>query len=454
MSILDKISLPGEFGLILLVFSFILMVSPYFSGSDFGIFKVPKFPTSTRRSLLFLGPVAFVIAITIHIPLLEDEEAIVISEPSEWQEIIGTINEWQAVHSLVEASGEFFVAGQYEDAGWLLKLDLEGKQVWQRRIIGPRQIASFSDISSDTDGGALLVGYIGELLPSSHDGWIVKVDADGQEKWQLAIGGPERDELIAVSAYSDGGVLAAGFITVKDSSFPEMPGVSSTEGLLIKFDSLGREEWRRTFFGPERANAEFRALAISEKGEILLAGWTEYEDRHGWLVKVDSLGEEIWRKSFEAPDAWSEFHSIGVDGNGDFVLAGSIHRNSGAKAWLLKVDDEGEEIWRQEFLPPKRFGAFRSVAIADGNEIVAVGVTGFDVSDGENNSDGWILRVDGSGREIWRRLYGQSGANGFFDLAPIPSGGYIVAGRAETDQTEGTMSGWVIQVDEAGNRLQ
>ena len=68
-SLLSLIGLPGEFGATLLLFAFILLLTPYFSGSDFGIFRAPEFSSSNKRKLKYAGPLALLLAILLQVPV-------------------------------------------------------------------------------------------------------------------------------------------------------------------------------------------------------------------------------------------------------------------------------------------------------------------------------------------------------------------------------------------------
>jgi formylglycine-generating enzyme required for sulfatase activity len=61
--------LPDPFGVVLLSFSFILLLAPYFSGADFGLFKIPIFTESAKRWLKILGPIVFCLCILSFIPI-------------------------------------------------------------------------------------------------------------------------------------------------------------------------------------------------------------------------------------------------------------------------------------------------------------------------------------------------------------------------------------------------
>jgi len=63
-------NLPDGFGYLLLVLGLILTLSPWLHGHDFGLLKVPDFNASQRRFLKGVGPIALVVAITLHVPIL------------------------------------------------------------------------------------------------------------------------------------------------------------------------------------------------------------------------------------------------------------------------------------------------------------------------------------------------------------------------------------------------
>lgn len=68
-SVYEIVRLPEAFGVVLLTVALVLFLSPYLSGADFGIFKIPSFPASTTRALKFVGPVVFVVALFLFLPI-------------------------------------------------------------------------------------------------------------------------------------------------------------------------------------------------------------------------------------------------------------------------------------------------------------------------------------------------------------------------------------------------
>lgn len=69
-SIIKLLGLPDTFAVVLLTFSFILALAPYFSGADFGLFKIPQFTDSARKKLKVIGPLLFLAIGMLFIPMI------------------------------------------------------------------------------------------------------------------------------------------------------------------------------------------------------------------------------------------------------------------------------------------------------------------------------------------------------------------------------------------------
>lgn len=70
INIIKLLGLPDAFAVVLLTFSFILMLAPYFSGADFGLFKIPQFTDSARKKLKIIGPIIFLVLVMLFIPII------------------------------------------------------------------------------------------------------------------------------------------------------------------------------------------------------------------------------------------------------------------------------------------------------------------------------------------------------------------------------------------------
>src|SRR4051812_24372771 len=73
---MDKVSLfrllgwPDPFGVVLLSLFLILLLAPYFSGADFGLFKVPMFTEGAKKWLRIIGPIMFIVCAVSFVPII------------------------------------------------------------------------------------------------------------------------------------------------------------------------------------------------------------------------------------------------------------------------------------------------------------------------------------------------------------------------------------------------
>jgi hypothetical protein len=70
VSLFKATQIPDSFGVVLLIFFLILLLAPYFSGADFGIFRIPLFTDKAKKWLKVIGPILFIFSILSFIPII------------------------------------------------------------------------------------------------------------------------------------------------------------------------------------------------------------------------------------------------------------------------------------------------------------------------------------------------------------------------------------------------
>jgi hypothetical protein len=121
-----------------------------------------------------------------------------------------------------------FGAGDYDY--WLMKVDEEGRMLWNKTYGGSgREIAWL--VESTRDGGYILVGGTTSFGSGDWDVWLLKTDRDGNPQWNATYGGEGRDRGWGLQPTRDGGYILVGYTTLK--------GERHWDLLLIKLTPKG-----------------------------------------------------------------------------------------------------------------------------------------------------------------------------------------------------------------------
>lgn len=202
-------------------------------------------------------------------------------------------------------SGERSQASRGGSDFWLVKLDAQGTVAWDR-VLGGNLADFLSDVEPTADGGYLLVGAsnsgIGDekTQPSQGktDGWVVKLNAQGVQQWDRTYGGTEIDELTTVKQTADGSFLLAGNSNSGISGDKTQANQGEFDYWLVKLDAQGNKRWDQTYGGSKNDYATTQLLTLD--GGCLLGGYGN-SDRSGdktqpsrgaggsydyWLIKV------------------------------------------------------------------------------------------------------------------------------------------------------------------------
>lgn len=181
------------------------------------------------------------------------------------------------------------------------------------------------------------------------------------KQWDHRYGGIDGDYVIAFERTSDDGFILAGK-TASDSTGNKTThifGNGAFDYWIIKLNSFGILQWEKDFRGS--GNDPLWSLGLTADGGFIIGGTSDspiggdksQSSRGGtdyWIIKLDSLGNKIWDKTFGGTDD-EDLHSVIQTSDGGFLIGGdSRSRISGDKSeakfgindyWIVKTDSAG-----------------------------------------------------------------------------------------------------------------
>lgn len=229
---------------------------------------------------------------------------------------------------------------------------------------------------------------------------VIKLDGTGKPLWTRTYEAP-------VHGHDPRPLLA---LDGRGSAHLTVPVVGRSgllDALILRYSSGGDLRWERRFEGPRhedpRKTGVFpRAIAVDPAGDVLVAAdlgaplpWREWEATGLILLKCDATGGLRW-----TADHSGLVRAMAVDGDGNAYLAGSTSDRGDGDALTLKLDSQGRLEWVATSDGPAR-GDDAAVAIAidpSGGVVVA---GHFDLW---TSSKAFTIKYDASGRELWRAV--------------------------------------------------
>lgn len=255
---------------------------------------------------------------------------------------------------------------------WVVKLDNKGEIKWQKTL-GGQYVDELKSIEQTNDKGYILGGYSNSPISADktqdnfglNDYWIVKLDEDGNELWQRTLGGDKDDNLFALSQTKDGGFIVGGNSNSGATNTKAQTNKNGTDFWVLKLDKIGNIQWQETYnYGKKDI---LSSIVENPDGTFLIGGYAQSElkgdgqkvlgkttksEKEGindyialkikatgeeiWTQTVGSKGDEVMRKLFETRD-------------GGYILAGtskgqiSRDKNSnigGSDFWIVKLKDK------------------------------------------------------------------------------------------------------------------
>lgn len=209
----------------------------------------------------------------------------------QWQQMYGSVGV-EAGFSVKSCLDQgYIVAGSTSTSGpsdaYLIRTDSLGIVIWSKYYGGPN-IDILRSIELLNDSGFIVAGYTNSFGNGGYDGWVLRLDKNGDTLWTFTYGTNDWDFFYDVAVTSDSGFVFAGGTYGSGQGDEDM--------LYVKLDSLGNFQWMRTYGGLRQDEA--RSICVMPDSTFAACGWTHsLGDTLGdsWIMNLDDLnGDTLW----------------------------------------------------------------------------------------------------------------------------------------------------------------
>ena len=345
--------------------------------------------------------------------------------------------------------GGYILAGVTEPFGsrdenvYLVKLDEFGVKEWERTFGGEKSDKAYSVLQAD-DGGYVIAGETESKGSGGVDVYLIKVDSSGKAEWEKTFGGSMSDRVFSITHTRSGGYVVAGYTTSK--------GAGGNDVYVIKLDERGNLEWEKTFGG--KGNEVAHSISVTDDGGFIVAGYSAglKEDDFGqntcniYVIKIDSVGEQEWCKTFGSRRYDEEAWSVLQNADGDFIVAGmkGVVKQS---IYLVKIGRNGVKKWERTYSIDENSKSYSLALMNDGKYVVAGTVQRFFSEREITPSDAFLLKLSSVGRILSLKRFGGNEYDLFRSVATTRDGGLVMAGGTAS-KGAGEMDVYVVKLNE------
>jgi hypothetical protein len=280
-------------------------------------------------------------------------------------------------------AGTTSLAGGGQEA-WVLRVNGEGKLLWQRRPGGPKRDGALA-VSASGDGGCVAAGFDSDETRL----WIFKLDAKGVLAWSRAIPAGHTGRAVAIVPTRDGGYAVA--------AYAKPAADKPDRAFVLRLNARGEVTWSK-YAGRNESRAT--DLRETQDGGFVVVGMGReqgYPRVALWAARLDRNGHTRWEEHYGGPGIPASAR-IEVARVREFIIAATMTGPMPAAGdtpshalRLLRIADDGEVIWDRRHATVARRVA--GLVLVRGGILVA-GDSGPDSATPEI----WLAQFDVQGR--------------------------------------------------------
>jgi hypothetical protein len=289
-------------------------------------------------------------------------------------------------------NGDFVIVGATGVKGdesfgdiYVIRTDTGGNVIWTS-VIGTGENDKAHAVTEAPNGDLLIAGVSYGFI-GGYDGMVARIDSQGNLLWIRVYGGSEWDFCYDIgNAFNSNGFVVAG------SRGNESTGFS--DGWIFRIDDNGDIQENQVIGGPD--NDGFNGMDILQ-GYYVFSGFSEPEPNNPdyWVhftnFELSEIYSEIWGS--DSAEKFNDVAITGSVGSPNVTAVGSYQSDQKLNPVSFNLDQTGTRVWSDTIVVPgMENGNWFSVKNAYGNKLAMVGFTDASIAGG--GEDILILRRD------------------------------------------------------------
>jgi hypothetical protein len=312
-----------------------------------------------------------------------------------------------------------------------------------------------------------------------YDGWIIKLNKNGDTSWTKDIGGSNGDAVAAIEQTNDSGYIAALQTTSNDYDVSGNHG--GEDFWIVKMDKNGKIKWKKCYGGS--ANEEVLSIQQTSDNGYIICGGSQSNDgdltnknkgwEDIWILKINSTGSKMWSKDIGG-SGFDEASNVKQTKDGGYIVTGftnsqdqDIKINKGNYDYFVcKLTPAGNISWLKTYGGGNNDQAYSIVETSDGYCVAGYTLSASGDGNVKHNhyngtADYWILKLDKAGSIKWQSSFGGSSNDIPYSISKTKDGGFFITGY--TQSTDGNLKTnnrkgndkdyWVIKISGSGKLM-
>jgi len=371
---------------------------------------------------------------------------------------------------LEDKEGNIYIAGYNNRQAILIKYNEAMTEQWKYIIsdtIGYDPYYNFvPSIVSDNSGNIYFATSV-KFDSTAYDILISKIDPSGNNLFSIRIAAPENNtaQLRAITIDDLGylivsGATDVGFIAKYNPSGNQMWVRNYTEfyyyqkliakddeiyfmgdNSIIKYAKTGDELWARTF-QPNSHVHFFLDFEVDKERNVIACGSGVFPgtSEDYIIVKYDTEGDLLWNESYDGLGySNDEANSLAVDTLNNIIVSGSAFEStssSRASITMIKLDPEGDQIWKKIISNPNGEIAAGKVNVDKFNDVYVSSGGGRNAGFAHVNFSYLLVKYKSNGDSLWSVVYNHPRYKNYAsDFVITKNNSIVITGKAYGNNT-------------------